>query len=60
MKDNRGPDAALFAMDQESVSNHIRDLAAVVSGGVVQLTAYCLRHGGASWDYLMKYRAIQD
>eukprot|EP00974_Lingulodinium_polyedra_P107433 10398051-Lingulodinium_polyedra.AAC.1 len=60
MKDNRGPATALFGMDQESMANHIRDLAAVVSGNVVQLAAYCLRRGGASWDYLMKYRAIQD
>eukprot|EP00974_Lingulodinium_polyedra_P004541 426871-Lingulodinium_polyedra.AAC.1 len=60
MKDGRDPSTALFGMDQESMANHIKNLAAVVSGNVVQLTPYCLRHGGASWDYLMKYRAIQD
>ena len=60
MVQDREPNARIFGISQDYLATRIKELGEAASGRALTITAYSLRHGGASWDYLMQHRDIND
>lgn len=53
-------DAPLFPGTQAAFSKAVKEAGEAVGANALSMVAYSLRHGGASWDFLMKYRDLKE
>ena len=60
LRRHRRPDDFLFTFSQEEFAKVVKAAFEAIGAGDLGVVAYSLRHGGASWDYLMKYRTLSE
>ena len=61
LRANRSKEAALFGdLTQERFAKLVKSSHEKVGASPLHATAYSLRHGGPSWDVMMKYRCLDE